>query len=707
MKTRTITQAVSPNGSKKHPNTEYLDVRLAELKITKELNSIKVSLDPAKTVLVDYSFFEADEYGNIVINYFTLHGNPASFKKGSNKWADRFTRKRILNPKPNAQGRFNKYLSPKGSGLKPFFPPQIISKYQDKKTFDTLFITEGEFKAFKGAMCGIDIIGIPSIHGFYDNEKAENELIKTLHYEIEELIRVCKVKNVVYLTDADTMEVKWEFEKEMTNRPISFFSGAKNFRSSMNVFLQTRQIEDVYFAHINTSFSESAKGLDDLLVKHETASEDIVKDLLQLTKSKAYFKTMMLTGKDYNVKLFKYFGLDGVNAFYEKYSYYIRQQEFKYKNAIYYNNYEKVIFLRHNDTKNFMRVGGNWYKLIESINKYRETERELVPFPKGEIKDDYDEFKGFLKGIPKYDSFTVFPNWANEHEEVINGAFNLYSPMYYTPEKGEWKTIYKFLKHIFQGKGSIDFATGEEYNFKGDTFTVALDYLNIQYVAPTHLLPVPMLVSTDQQTGKSTFLKWLGEVYKGNSTILNDEQFKMGFNRHYISKYIIGIDEAIMGADNVEAKKSKERLKQMVTADTAYIEDKGVNVKKIPFYGKVIMTSNDAESIMKMDENDKRWFVINVPSIEEDNLDPDLELKMKKEIPAFLYYLRTRKPFHQRKTRLWFETEDFLTDQFYKIMASTKSPLEKAIEETVKELFFHLRSRLYKYASRVSTRAYK
>ncbi len=265
--------------------------------------------------------------------------------------------------------------------------------------------------------------------------------------------------------------------------------------------------------------------------------------------------------------------------------------------------------------------------------------------------------KDSVKKTSLGNSTTVYPDWINEHEKVVNGAFNLYSPMFYQPVEGDWGTIYKFLKHIFQGKGSVDFATGEEYNFKGDTFTVALDYLNIQYVAPTHLLPVPMLVSTDQQTGKSTFLRWLSEVYKGNSTILNDEQFKMDFNNHYISKYIIGFDGV-----NLKDSYNKERLIKMVTADTVYIEEKGVDVTKIPFYGKVIMTSNDAESIMKMDENDKRWFVINVPSIEEDNLDPDLELKMKKEIPAFLYYLRTRKPFHQRKTRLWFETEDILKD---------------------------------------------
>ncbi len=666
---------------------KYLKSRLKELKISNSQNRINMPINSFSKESKSHHFFEADQYGNILINYFTLHGTPSQFRRGKNKWEEKFIRKRILNPSPDTTGKINKYLSPKGSGLKPFFPPQIIKKYKNKKVIKTLFITEGEFKAFKGAMHGVDIIGVPSIHGFYDNEKSDNDKIKTLHYEIEELLKKCKVKNVVYLTDADTMVIKRDFEKEMTNRPLSFFSGAKNFRNAMNIFLQKGIIEEVYFTHINTSFSDSAKGLDDLMVKHETAIEEIVKDLYLLSKSKAYFKTQCITGKDYNVKLYKYFGLDNVNNFYERYSYYLGIKEFKFKNAIYYYNYEKVIFVRHDDTTKFMRVGGNWFKIISIINKYQEPERDIIPFPKGEIKDDYEQFKGFLKGIPKYDAFTVYPNWIDTYKEEIKGAFNLYAEMFYKPEKGDWSTTYNFLKHIFQGKAFID-KDGEENHIKGDPFSVALDYFTIQYREPTHLLPVPILVSKEQQTGKSTLLKWLNEVYKGNSTILNNEQFKMNFNRHYISKFIIGIDEAIMGADNVEAKKDKERLKQMVTADSAFIEDKGINVKKIPYYGKVLMTSNDAESIMKMDQDDKRWFVVAVPPLDESNIDPDLEIKMKKEIPAFLYFLRNRIPFHKRKTRLWFETKDFLTEQFYKIMASTKSPLEKAIEDAVKEMFF-------------------
>ena len=75
----------------------------------------------------------------------------------------------------------------------------------------------------KGWLCGLDIVGIPSIHGFYGYEKDHS-----LHPDLQELIISCQVKKLIYLTDADTLTVNWKKDKELSKRPEKFFMQLSN-----------------------------------------------------------------------------------------------------------------------------------------------------------------------------------------------------------------------------------------------------------------------------------------------------------------------------------------------------------------------------------------------------------------------------------------------------------------------------------------------
>jgi hypothetical protein len=196
------------------------------------------------------------------------------------------------------------------------------------------------------------------------------------------------------------------------------------------------------------------------------------------------------------------------------------------------------------------------------------------------------------------------------------------------------------------------------------------------------MLPVPCLVSPENGTGKSTFLKWLSMIYAGNATILNNDRFKMNFNGHYASKFIIGLDEGFL---EVEKKAEKEKLKQLVTSDTIFLENKGMDIKEIPYYGKLIICSNDADRLMKIDEGETRWFIVRVyPTADKD---PFMEDKLQEEIPAWLDFISNRKIFHPKKDRLWFLPEHFETEQFRKIVEVTKNRLDSVVEEFLKETF--------------------
>jgi len=88
-----------------------------------------------------------------------------------------------------------------------------------------------------------------------------------------------------------------------------------------------------------------------------------------------------------------------------------------------------------------------------------------------------------------------------------------------------------------------------------------------------------------------------------------NERFKQSFNSHYISKYIIGIDEGFL---DVDKKSEKERLKKLATDDRQYLEFKGADTQEIDFYGKIIICSNDADNLMNIEDGEIRWWVVRV-----------------------------------------------------------------------------------------------
>jgi hypothetical protein len=661
----------------------FVKQTLKELGIDQAANTLTVWMAPDgrfpdKKEERHYEIFTADEHDNLVIAYIRLDGRPYDFRREGNKWPSPFVRTRHKVPLKGENGEQIRYTSPKGSGMNPFFPPAIIRKYQAGEKIETLIVTEGEKKAFKACMHGFDCVGIPSIHGFYDS----GEIRGRLHEDLQELIIRCEVKTIVYLTDADTRLIKYEKDKDLSKRQSSFYTAINLFRNSLNLIYDSEETElcRVYFAQIDEKYYETGKGLDDLLVNHSSEIDDIRNDIGQLDFAKRYFHLINISDGKLQ-KVYGYLGLKDEQEFYSIYKKHIGSREFLFKGRRYEYDGEKVRYVRHEDADKFMRIGADWLKIIKRPNKHGDLIEEIIPFKISEIQRDYKKYPDFIENVPKFDSFCSEPCWDDKYKRVHYGCYNIFSPIPHVPQQGKWDTIYNFLKHLFRGEGCID--DRGEHGKLGDIFTVALDYLTIMYRYPKQMLPVLILVSRENVTGKSTFLKFLDAIYSGNTAILNNELFKMKFNSHYITKFIIAIDEGFL---DVDKKAEKERIKQLATADTAYLENKGMNIKSFPYYGKLILSSNDADNVMKIEETDTRWFIVKVPPI-EGTRDPDMEQKLKEEIPAFLHYLATRNIFHPRQDRLWFKTEYFLTEQFRIIMEATRNMTEKILNDLMQELF--------------------
>lgn len=623
--------------------------------------------------------------GNIVINYYDLSGNPFTFHKEGAKWPKHFARTRLEFPKTDDNGKTRKYVSPSGSGNFPYFPPHIIAKWQSKTVIPVLIITEGEFKSYRGCQDGLDVVGVSGIHNFYSNDGDHK-----IHPEILRLIRDCKVKNILFLTDGDTLILKYKPDENLSERPNLFFAAIKNFREAISLEMREENttLTDVYFGHIKST--SAFKGLDDLLIGLAARKEAIVATLRKLDFENDWFTILNIS--DGLQKIRKHFGLESADNFYTVYAEYIKFREFQYNKQTYVYNTDtdKIEKIQHRDVQNYMRIGCDYFKRIYVPNKYGEFDEEIKKWGKGEISQDYiKKYPNFIEEIPKFDAWCNVPSMDIDYKRVHNGCFNIFNPVKFTPKAGDITTSIFFIKHLFEGMGDLKiFEDGRylESALWGDPFTVALDYLTLMFQNPKQILPVLCLVSPENGTGKSTFLKWLKDIYGSNATIIDNERFKMNFNSHYITKYIIGIDEGFL---DVEKRAEKERLKKLATDDKQFLEFKGADVQEIDFYAKIIICSNDADSLMKIEEGEIRWFVVRVKSFASKGYveDPDFKEKLRAEIPAFLHFLKNRQVIHPKEGRAWFHPQHIVTDQLKAIIENTRNYSEKVVDDYIEELF--------------------
>jgi len=617
-----------------------------------------------------HPIFTPSPTDDVIINYPALEGMQETYIDGDE--VKPFTRIRY-NPNKN---RDNKYGQPAGSGTHIFFPVEILDKYEGGCEIETLILVEGEFKAQAGSMHGLDIVGLGGKDLFTDGDK-------DLHIDILRIIDKCKVRNLVLLLDADIFALNWDKEtepdKNLSKRLNGFCNTVIKFRE-----VAKSKVKDCYFAHVSERFLHTTKGLDDLFFDRHGSEPQIVNDLLKLKLSKAFFSTINLSA-DTIPLIKKYFGLilhKGVPAaFYGRHMEEIGDQEFNFFGTRYkYFPNDGLKLVKDADSFKFIRVGCDYFKIITVPNTNKEgvLDTKRVPWKKAEITQDYVHEKGlknFLSTIDKYDAFCNVPDNTGQYEPVISGCFNLYSKLDHLPEAGKWETIEGYLKHVF----------GEAKTLSGYTnYEIALDYLQLIYLRPRQKLPIVALVNRLKNTGKSTFLWLLKEIFQANCTFIGNEELKDHLNDDWADKLIVGIDEGF-----IDKKSVLERLKSMSTASTIKLRGMYAGRQEIPFFAKFVMTSNDEDNFAPIDKDEVRFWVNKVPVITKD--DPDLLDKMILEIPAFLDYLQNRTLLHKKESRHWFNPAYLDTEAGKAVKNSSRSWVEKEIRVIMKDLFFEYR----------------
>lgn len=669
--------------------SEFLKDTLRSIGLNHETNRVVVKWFNRASQSETVPLLTDDSDGNVEFLVYDINGFVVTYQKQTSAGPRDVPYKvvRLKDPVLNAKdGKMMKYVIPKGVGTRPFFPPALLDKFSNAAKIDTLFLTEGYKKAISGWVNGIDIVGLASISTYRDKETMQ------LHRDIVDLILKCQVKNVVILYDGDCADISakaFSEEKDISLRPKQFFASANGIKELLKDYLKDYEIS-LYFGHINSDSVEGhPKGLDDiyeamtkvqyedllqqipneptnmqrgryLLEAKQQAREILNADLYAFSRPGIYFNKIDITIG--NRKLEHLLAIESANTFYLRHQDIIKDRKFTYFGTQYKYDQEKgeCDIIIPAASKNYARVGDDYYENVPVPNKYKDMEVQLHRRAKTTIVDDHG--KKFVAHIPKYKAFCNVPDHAN-YQQVIGGCFNMYSKFEHEPEEGDCSQTLDFIRHIFE-----------------EHYELGLDYLQLLYTRPNQILPILCLVSKENNTGKSTFSKWLKQVFKNNMAIVGNADLANDFNGFWSTKLIICCDEAF-----IEKKVIVERIKSLSTADRITMNQKGRDQVEIEFFGKFMMLTNNEDNFINATEDDIRYWVRKVkrPTKEIVNLDKQLV----SEIPAFLNFLSTRAMSTHQETRMWFNPTLLITEAFRNVVRNSQSTVEKEIRTKIQSMF--------------------
>ena len=308
----------------------------------------------------------------------------------------------------------------------------------------------------------------------------------------------------------------------------------------------------------------------------------------------------------------------------------------------------------------YVRIGTNYFKIITKPDRFGVKRNQLKAWTKDEIKTDYGT--GYLKNIPQYDDFIIEPN-NKEYSSIIDNCYNLYKPFPYSPVLGEWKWTRVLLEHIF----------GEQYD-------IGIRYIQSLYQNPKRVLPILVLGSKDRSTGKTTFLNWLNMMFGHNMVIIDPHEITGSFNEIYATANIIAVEETF-----IEKKLAIEKIKSLSTGKFIVVNQKYISHFKIPFYGHIIMTTNEVDRFMKVDEEEIRFFIrkLNKPKMDNFSIEDDLI----NEIPGFLNYLNTLPELDYSKSRALFTPEELQNEQLQRVKNESRTGLYKDLSILIENFF--------------------
>ena len=161
-------------------------------------------------------------------------------------------------------------------------------------------------------------------------------------------------------------------------------------------------------------------------------------------------------------------------------------------------------------------------------------------------------------------------------------------------------------------------------------------------------------------------------IFGDNMVNISPEDLTSSFNHIYSTANIIAVEETL-----IEKAITVEKIKAIATAKFTTVNQKFVSQYKVPFFGKIILASNNEDKFARIDEEEIRFFVrkVSLPRVMNHNIEANLQ----SEIPAFLHHLTTLPPIDWTRDRSGFTPAEIVNDSLNRVKAESKSGLYKDI----------------------------
>lgn len=648
----------------------------------------------------DKGLFRARSDGGIDIRYPHLYPDGPAWQQ--HKGAD-FVRTRLH---PERAKPDQKYHQEGGSGIHIFIPPVVVKEWREGVKWETLFVVEGEFKAFAAARPGVPVVGIAGIKMYMEKKGSKN-----LHADLVQLLRNATAVCLVH--DADALQVKWdpiaEPDKDLGQRRRDFASAVTGFKFAVGTLVPAR-----YYAYIHKNYQDTAKGLDDLIARE--GADRVVERMVTLSTN-TYFQFFDITNEEWRGinKIFHLNLYKGVpQKFYDHNSQLIGERPFYFAGGRYQyvvpndeSGIGELTLLTHPDSKHYIAVGTDFFKRVHLPDENGRAQPMLIGWTESNLMRRY-----VRKGVPNFldtlDTYDAFVNEPGHHEdyrsEVIiqpeefgprTRLLNKYRPIDHHVKRGTYKAVEGYLKHVF---GTHDLKTIDDTGKElasSEAWQVYLDRWTIMYRIPRQRLPAVVLASKETNTGKSTLLWFNLMIWQGNAVVIGNNAISDQFTADWVDKTYVGIDET-----SIDKKQDTEKMKSLITAPVASRRGMYKDREQTANFTKFDLTTNNEDSFLSIAEDEFRYWVNRVQRIT--HRDPFLLQKMQAEIPALLYDLRHREIIHPQLNRLWFADSVIDTEARREVASASLSWLEKEFRAWITEQFYTFRwPELYFMASEI------
>ena len=304
------------------------------------------------------------------------------------------------------------------------------------------------------------------------------------------------------------------------------------------------------------------------------------------------------------------------------------------------------------------------YPLFAIGTKYYLEEKEGVLHTTS-IQIQRDKYGRKLnKEITHCIGFTNEPS-HNDYKSIVDNKYNVYKKLTHEPIKGEWTNIEAFLRHIF-----------------GEQYLMGVEYFWNLYHHPKQKLPFIGVVSEEKNTGKSTFLTFIRMIFQENVSTVSEHDFKTNFNSGFANSLVCTSDEHAEGKNRTLIA---QKLKMYITEKQIRIEAKGRDAYTTLAYFKLVFAGNNESTLTFIEGENTRYWVIKIDPLEK--LVYDMEEKLEKEIPFFLYFLINEFVARPSRGRLYFDPSEFQTEASKLIQDNSISVMQRDIEDLVQTCF--------------------